>query len=101
MPMLGERMEWLRQVLRRGGERYGGRESWSAYERCRGIEERWRWHIIRNAFVHNFIAIAVVRKAFHCVIAEKWLKQTYIMNGRDKKGEEEGERAASSAGRNG
>ena len=49
-----------------------------------------RRHIIRNAFVHNFIVIAVVRKAFHCVIAEKWLKRNYTMNGRDKQGEDGG-----------
>ena len=29
-------------TIGRGGERYGGRGSWSVYERCRGIEERSR-----------------------------------------------------------
>ena len=32
------------RALRARRERYGGRGSWSVYERCRGIEERWRWH---------------------------------------------------------
>ena len=59
-----------------------------------------RRHIIRNAFVHNFIVIAVVRKAFYCVIAKKWLKRNYIMNGREREGKKRGEieKAACSVG---
>ena len=49
-----------------------------------------RRHIIRNAFAHNVIVIAVERKASYCVIAEKWLKRNYTMNGRDKQGEDGG-----------
>ena len=38
-------------------------------------------------------------KSLLCVVAEKWLKRNYIMNGKDKKGEEgEPKRAASSVG---
>ena len=55
------------------------------------------WSIIRNSFGYIAISIVLNRKTSFYVIAEKWLKRNYIMNGRDKKGEEgEEKRAASS-----
>ena len=38
-----------------------------------------------------FIVIVLKRKASYCVVAEKWLKRNYIMNGREREGEKSGE----------
>ena len=39
-------------------------------------------------------------KSLLCIVAEKWLKRTYIMNGREREGKKRGEieKAACSAG---
>lgn len=49
---------------------------------------------------HIVIFVVLKRKASYYVIAEKWLKRTYIMNGRERRREEgrEIEKAACSAG---
>ena len=49
-----------------------------------------RRNIIHNAFALMFIVIVLKRKSSYCVIAEKWLKQDYIMNGKEKEGEKRG-----------
>ena len=55
--------------------------------------------IIRNTFGYVAISIVSNRKTSFYVIAEKWLKRTYIMNGRERRREEgEIEKAACSAG---
>ena len=50
-----------------------------------------RRNIIHNAFALMFIVIVLKRKSFFCVVAEKWLKRNYIMNGREREGEKSGE----------
>ena len=46
--------------------------------------------IIRNPSDYIAISIVLNRKASYYVIAKKWLKQTYIMNGREREGEKRG-----------
>ena len=84
-------MEWLRRVLRRGGSDMAD-EGVGRCERGGGECERGvcAWSIIRNSFGYIAISIVLNRKAAYYVIAEKWLKRTYIMYGRDKKGERRG-----------
>ena len=53
------------------------RGSWSVYERCRGIEERGRRHIIRNAFALIFIVIVLKRKASFCYSRKMAKTQLY------------------------
>ena len=48
------------------------------------------WSIIRNSFGYVVIFIVLNRKTSFYVIAEKWLKRTYIMNGREREGEKRG-----------
>ena len=48
------------------------------------------WSIIRNSFGYIAISIELNRKTSFCVIAEKWLKRAYIMNGREREGESRG-----------
>ena len=56
--------------------------------------------IIRNSFGYIAISIVLNRKTSFYVIAEKWLKRNYIMNGREREGKKRGEieKAACSAG---
>ena len=48
------------------------------------------WSIIRNSFGYIAISIVLNRKTSFYVIAEKWLKRNYIMNGREREGEKRG-----------
>ena len=57
-------------------------------------------HFFCNPCLFRIVIFVVLkRKASYYVIAEKWLKRTYIMNGRERRREEgEIEKAACSAG---
>ena len=75
--------------------------SFAGVGRC-GVEARGvcAWSIIRNSFGYIAISIVLNRKTSFYVIAEKWLKRTYIMNGREGEGKKRGEieKAACSVG---